>query len=232
MGKKTEPMEPGEILAALRAVVAEHGEKISIKRFCGLTGIPETQIYFNFDNWGDAREAAGLPRAYRPGPRISDEELLEELHRVTTELGRFPAWHEFNRRAPMNFQCLYRRFGRQEQVVARYRKWVLERELQRRAEAARARRDAADAKPVANLTAEADDGTRDDVQWMRQRWRALRVGFELKSSHFRGRRPDGCDLLVVGEHDWKACPVTVLVLGEILGTPAPLHRGEKQLRQR
>lgn len=135
--------------------------------------------------------------------------MLEEWDRVVRTMGRIPTIDEFNRRSPMSYDSLRRRFGYRDQVLARYRQWRIERELKRRAEAA-------NADDGANRQADADDGTNDDVRWMRRRWQQLRVGFELRSSFFRGRRPDACDLLVVLEHDWKGCPVPVYVFGEVV----------------
>lgn len=45
-------------------------------------------------------------------------------------------------------------------------------------------------------------------------WRRVRIEFEYKSRNFErhGHDPEGCDLIVCWEHDWKEAPVEVLEL--------------------
>ncbi len=45
-------------------------------------------------------------------------------------------------------------------------------------------------------------------------WERLRVEFEYKSSNFKqhGHDPNGCDMIICWEHDWKDCPLEVIEL--------------------
>jgi len=45
-------------------------------------------------------------------------------------------------------------------------------------------------------------------------WERLRVEFEYKSSSFKqhGHDPNGCDMIICWEHNWKDCPIEVIEL--------------------
>lgn len=45
-------------------------------------------------------------------------------------------------------------------------------------------------------------------------WERILIEFEYQSSNFKthGHDPDGCDVLVCWEHDWKNCPLEVIEL--------------------
>jgi hypothetical protein len=51
-------------------------------------------------------------------------------------------------------------------------------------------------------------------------WESVRIEFEYKSSNFKLHRhdPNGCDLIVCWEHDWKDCPLEVIALRETIKT--------------
>jgi hypothetical protein len=51
-------------------------------------------------------------------------------------------------------------------------------------------------------------------------WERVSIEFEYKSSNFvqHGHDPNGCDLIVCWEHDWKDCPIEIIELKtEIIG---------------
>jgi hypothetical protein len=50
------------------------------------------------------------------------------------------------------------------------------------------------------------------------RWRRVRIEFELCSGNFRehGHDPAGCDLIVCWEHDWPECPLEVIELRSVI----------------
>jgi hypothetical protein len=204
MGESRLRVSREEIVAGVRGLAAIYGERVGIKLFCLETGVPESQVYEHFRSWGEVREAAGLAR--RPGGvrRFSDDDCFAELDRVARSLGRFPRWHEFSRLAAMGWEVLHRRFGAKKAIEREYRRWLGRQPgIERRK---------AELEELSARTAEPER----DVRWMREKWFSLRVGFELKSSEFEGRRPDECDLLVVLEHDWKLCPVRVIELRAVV----------------
>ncbi len=45
-------------------------------------------------------------------------------------------------------------------------------------------------------------------------WERILIEFEYLSSNFKqhGHDPEGCDIIVCWEHDWKACPIEVIEL--------------------
>lgn len=56
------------------------------------------------------------------------------------------------------------------------------------------------------------------VDSRRNHWQRVRIEFEYLSSNFRrhGHDPQGCDLIVCWEHDWKDCPVDVIELRSVI----------------
>jgi len=52
----------------------------------------------------------------------------------------------------------------------------------------------------------------------RNLWQRVRIEFEYLSSNFHshGHNPQGCDLIVCWEHDWKDCPVDVIELRSVI----------------
>lgn len=50
------------------------------------------------------------------------------------------------------------------------------------------------------------------------RWQRIRIEFEYKSSEFKkhDHAPEGCDLIVCWEHDWKECPLEFIELSEVI----------------
>ncbi|MBI2999762.1 MAG: hypothetical protein HYY46_15130 [Deltaproteobacteria bacterium] len=53
------------------------------------------------------------------------------------------------------------------------------------------------------------------------RWQRVRIEFEFLSSNFLRHKHDlaGCDLIVCWKHDWKNCPLEVLVLSDFVTRP-------------
>ena len=210
-----------EIVRAVRGYAEVRGcERFSIKEFTKGTGIPESQIYREFESWGELREAAGLERRLKFQPWFTEEELLEELHRVAMKLKRIPTWHEFSRHARMGWQVMHRRFGGKRAVLDRYKKWLEEKAREIR------RRRGAEPEPRNIQQPRADEEL--DSVYVRRAWQALRVGCELRSSDFKGMGPEQCDLLVVMEHDWKGCPVPVIELHKVSEVEADRVRRERR----
>lgn len=203
-----EPLTAEELVQAVRVFsLGGRGERFTIKTFSRETGIPESQIYRHFTSWSQLREAAGLEPHLRFRPWFTEEELLREFHGVMMKLRRIPSCHEFGQQAKVSWQLMHRRFGGKRQILKRYREW-LDRKV---AEL----REPKPAEPPRHVQAPRLEPGR-DVAWVRQKWQNLKVGFELRSSDVQGLRPDDCDLLIVLEHDWKACPFRVLELRQVL----------------
>lgn len=99
-----------DLLEDIRAVAAEVGERPTLNdyREHGTAGV--TTIYSHFGSWQDALAEAGYePR--EPDSEVTDEELLEELERLTDELGKRPTAAEMNEHGA-HWASTYRRaFG-------------------------------------------------------------------------------------------------------------------------
>ncbi len=59
-------------------------------------------------------------------------------------------------------------------------------------------------------------------------WERVRIEFEYLSSNFLAHKhdPNGCDIVVCWEHDWKKCPIEVIELRQEIGSmeSSPIQR--------
>ena len=210
--RRKKPLTRQQILDAfLWMSGSDAGAGISVERFFEHTGIPLNQIRRHFGSWGAFREELGLAPRAPTRKYFSDDDILRQFHQSVERLGRFPTIQEFDAATGVSTTTLYRRFGPLARVEARYRTWLAQQQF----------------PDPHGPNRQVDANPPRDVIWLRNRWFNLRVGFELRSSDFKGREPDACDFLGVLEHDWPACPVRILELhqalphGEPLPTPAP-----------
>ena len=116
-----------ELLGVVRAVVGDGRRRVSLRKFSGETGIPESAVYRQFASWGDAREAAGLDRWMSGSKRHSDDELLAEFHAVSRKTWGMPSWGDIKRHSKIADGTYRYRFGSLPEVVRRYRKWLRDR---------------------------------------------------------------------------------------------------------
>lgn len=123
-----------ELIKELRNVADELGRTPSIREFRKLSDVPKYQIMKEFGSWNAARNAAELefiqtkygaaegdPEGYvprGPSPSISDEELHEEIHRLTEELGRIPTKIEMADIGKYGDSTYEKRFGSWRDAVA------------------------------------------------------------------------------------------------------------------
>ena len=228
-----------EILGVLREVACDEGAGVTLRGFVERTGIAESQVRKHFGSWTALLKELGRSGAERDYRRHADEQLWEAYHKLVGRLGRFPTQAEIDRDAPFSSRTYYARFGPQPHVKAAYRQWLAQRASGRRNRAS-GRRQSADGgasaatpdgigrreptdvsgdlrPPLAGALAGAlTDGETNDMIWLRNQWRRVRIAFELRSSEFCWRSASQWDLLVVLEHDWPACPVQVLRLCDLL----------------
>jgi hypothetical protein len=69
---------------------------------------PSTYVN-HFGTWNEAVRKAGL-EPNTQGSKPSDQELIDELERVTTKLGKIPAQREFERESEMSISAYYNHF--------------------------------------------------------------------------------------------------------------------------
>ena len=217
-----------EILGVVRELVGDEGAGVTLKGFVERTGIAESQVRKHFGSWTALRKELGSSVTERDCKRHADEQLWEAYHTLVDRLGRFPTQAEIDRHAPFSSRTYYARFGPQPHVKTAYRQWLAQRASGRRQSADGGgsaatcdtveRREKIDVSgdlrpPLAGALA---DGETNDMTWLRNQWRRVRIAFELRSSEFCWRSAAQWDLLVVLEHDWPACPVQVLRLCDLL----------------
>jgi hypothetical protein len=176
------------------------GESITSHQFLEHTGVTMREIRRHFGSWSGLRRELGLYHRARPRKRWSVDDLCREFHSCVVKLGKLPSVQEFDRITGISASTFYRRIGNMKKFQSVYGVWLRKQHW-----------------PDANVhNPQIDANPPRDVVWIRRKWFSLRVGFELRSSDFRGREPDACDFLVVLEHDWPACPVRILELHQVL----------------
>lgn len=189
------------------------GQDITIKQFTRLAGIPESQIYKFYGSFNDLRKAVGLDPSRHARRRFSNDDVLEAFHRVVYELKRLPSVSEFVHHTGHGDSILYRRFGNMKNVIAAWKDWM-KRNFRPGEEPAEPLH-----RKNPQKSAQDDEAV---FHWMREAWFNLRVAFEPRTSDFRGRPDDACDLLIVLDHDWPTCPVPVLEFAQVLKKPTIL----------
>lgn len=105
------PIPREDLLDEIRRLADDLG-RTPTKRDMNDLGAYSGRLYFDrFDSWNAAVEEAGLePNPQRArGP--SDEELLAELRRLASELGRSPSSREMRRYGTHSDSTYVRRFG-------------------------------------------------------------------------------------------------------------------------
>lgn len=205
-----------DITAAFQALrqARDNDENITLREFTDHTGITAAQVYRHFGSWLHFRHELGLTRQANNKHRWSRDELFQGYHRAVESRGRLPTVYEFQRLTGISYDALARRIGPREQLVEAYAQWLRQ-------------------QPWPEPTGwnrQVHPNPARDVTWLRNRWINLKVAFDLRSSCFKGREPDACDLLIVLEHDWPACPVKVLELHRFLPRGEPRPRPEAEAR--
>ncbi len=120
-----------DIVQAARKAAEQTGSRwLSKREFVRLTGISEYFIYRLFPDggWSEVVQLAGLERHPQHMRPVSDEQVLEEFHRVAGELGYVPTWSVFRARATVSPDRIKQSFGVKEDFLKRYYEWLEVRE--------------------------------------------------------------------------------------------------------
>ena len=89
----------------------QFGGTVSRSQFVRSTGISEYQIYRLFaGGWSEVLQRAGLDRHPLDRDPLSDESLLQEFHRVASELQQIPTWQRFNALASISAGTVRKHF--------------------------------------------------------------------------------------------------------------------------
>jgi hypothetical protein len=111
-------MDKQTIIDELRRVAANlQATSLTQRQFKGLGQIALTTVNNTFDSWNEAVEAAGLTsNPMGPSPELhqqkySDEDLLQEIIRLTKELGKKPTIAMMNAKARFSAKPYEKRWG-------------------------------------------------------------------------------------------------------------------------
>ncbi len=210
MARRPIKLDRQEMINLLQEVAFDEGQDLSLETYLRLTGVPRNRVYSQFGSWVKLKAAAGLPPARPRRNTYSDDDVLSALHEIIQRLRRFPRQYEIKNEAGLSYQVLYSRWGDMQNIAARYRRWLSERQHKDQEALNLPQRQ------KKNVFEDMPDAGAADVRWLRRTWQGMKVAFELHSSDFQGRPSHLCDLLIVLRHDWLACPVKVLELADIL----------------
>lgn len=106
----SDPVDEDDLLAELRRLEAELDEPPSMTEMDEEGAYSPNTYVRRFGSWSEAIAAAGFESAPSPG-ETTDEELLEELHRLADELGHKPSYSEMNNEGDYAGATYQRHFG-------------------------------------------------------------------------------------------------------------------------
>ncbi len=116
------------IIESAREAAKNHDGPLCRDKFIQITGHTSFHIYrlFPEGGWSEIRTLAGLDRHPRSKDPLTDEQLLEEYHRVVSSLGILPTWHRFDSMAKVSSATVRKRFGGNQGFRSRYHAWLEE----------------------------------------------------------------------------------------------------------
>lgn len=114
------------IIEAAKAAAIQTGGVLSRVDFERLSGVSDYHLYRMFPDggWTEVLRLAGLERHPLHTEPISDDELLAELHRVSSQLGTIPTWPKLGAMADVSESTIKRRFGGRQGTLKAYREWL------------------------------------------------------------------------------------------------------------
>src|SRR6266852_4761393 len=114
------------IIQAAKEAAANCDGPLSKSDFCQRSGAADYHVnrLFPEGGWTEIRGLAGIDRHPNDKDPLSDEELLEEFHRVVSKLGAIPSWPRLASLATFGSDTLRTRFGGKAGTLQRYREWL------------------------------------------------------------------------------------------------------------
>ena len=99
------------ILDALKRLVPETGEGITLNEFTRRTDISSSRVYRQFGSWTELRRQAGLSQ-HAPARRVfTDEQILLDVFRVATLTNKYVTQDSYAAHGRIGLHTLIRRFG-------------------------------------------------------------------------------------------------------------------------
>ncbi|WP_145363801.1 homing endonuclease associated repeat-containing protein [Stratiformator vulcanicus] len=114
------------LILTLREIAFERGENVTFREFQDAAGVSAGPVTSKCGGWAKLRAAAGLPpQRYSSWKKITDHELLCELHRLTQELKHLPSYEEIDAHGKFGACTYRRRFGRKIDLKRAFRDYLL-----------------------------------------------------------------------------------------------------------
>ena len=122
--------ERQQLLETIARVAKEkHTDVLSREEFSAATGISLNRVYQLFDGWRDACEKAGISANVQNLP-IDNATLFEDMRRVFVEAGGICTRTKFNKLSKFSGDTLKRRFGVWHNILATFRAWLVEQNVE------------------------------------------------------------------------------------------------------
>ena len=116
-----------EHIISLAKKIADRLGKDSLPRsdFVRESGISTHYIYTLFPEggWTDVCKKAGL-KTEGTGYPIEEESLLEEFHRIASQMGKIPTWKQFQAKSKVSADTLRKRLGGTQGTLRKYGEWL------------------------------------------------------------------------------------------------------------
>jgi hypothetical protein len=117
-----------QLVETVRATAKALGQNtLTLPEFERRGGIKQRAVYklFPSGGWIEACHLAGIEPGPGYMPRLNDEQLLQEFHRIVSKFGRIPPGHLFDSESAVSLQTMRKRFGGTDRLMLRYRDWLL-----------------------------------------------------------------------------------------------------------
>ena len=105
---------------------------MTLFEFSRHTGISQTAVRTHFGTWKNLRAAVGLAPLKTRNQVYSDDEILDDVERLSRELGRFPGAMDLERHGRFAPATYYRRFGPNRKLRKAFAKHRIANELRKR----------------------------------------------------------------------------------------------------
>jgi hypothetical protein len=119
-------LQKREIIQEARRAAEQNNGILSKTDFTRITGIGQHHIYrlFPEGGWTEVKKFAEIERHPMHRAPLSDEELLEEYHKVTTKTGKIPTRFLFDKHSKASKGSLEKHFGGMRGALKRYHEWL------------------------------------------------------------------------------------------------------------
>lgn len=98
------------LLSRFKELARQHGPDIRLHRFAILAGVSPSLIYCRFGSWTELRRQAGITEINRPDVRITNESLLADMIRITTDAARPVTKALYRRHGWASYPTIIKRF--------------------------------------------------------------------------------------------------------------------------